>query len=142
MADELRITLMKCYYNEQGVVTNKTYPRDLQEPLFTLNQGLYEAMFQENYLISYAEIVEKLEEIESILIDKYHSLHLDELNKLINKVHIFKTHFAVLDIHGKTIISIYAAVTSILKQNGKIKESVEELSEGFGAFIIRRAAIF
>lgn len=129
VADELRINLMKCYYNELKVLRSKLTFKGLQKPLNALNASLYRAMFQENFLISYSEIVEKLEEIKRILIDDYHSLHLGKLNRLLDKVHIFKTHFAVLDIrqdHSKH----YAAVESILKQSGNIKESLDELSEG------------
>ena len=128
VADELRITLMKCYYNELKVLRGKLTFKGVQKPLNALNASLYRAMFQENFLISYPEIVEKLEEIKQILIEDYHSLHLDGLNRLLDKVHIFKTHFAVLDIrqdHSKH----YSAVTSILKQSGHIKESLDELSE-------------
>ncbi|GGG52369.1 phosphoenolpyruvate carboxylase [Croceivirga lutea] len=128
VADELRINLMKCYYNDLKKLRKKLTFKGIQEPLFKLNQGLYRAMFQENYLLTYEEIIEKLDEIKRILIKDYHSLYLPELNALLDKVHIFKTHFAVLDIrqdHSKH----YAAVESILKQNGTIKDSLNELSE-------------
>ena len=128
VVDELRITLMKCYYNELKALRGKLTFKGLQKPLNALNTSLYRAMFQENYLISYSEIVEKLEEIKGILIEDYHSLHLDGLNRLLDKVHIFKTHFAVLDIrqdHSKH----YVAVESILKQSGHIVSSLDELSD-------------
>ena len=128
VADELRITLMKCYYNELKVLRRKLTFKGLQEPLNMLNESLYRAMFQKNYVISYPEIVQKLTEIREILVADYHSLYLDELNALLDKVHIFKTHFATLDIrqdHSKH----YLAVGSILKKQGIIKESLDELSE-------------
>lgn len=128
VADELRITLMKCYYNELKTLRKKLTFKGLQEPLNALNQSLYRAMFQENFVISYAEIVGKLEEVKEILISDYHSLYLEDLSRLLDKVHIFKTHFATLDIrqdHSKH----YLVVEAILKQQGAIKESLEELSE-------------
>ncbi|MGD1947211.1 MAG: phosphoenolpyruvate carboxylase [Croceivirga sp.] len=128
VADELRINLMKCYYNELKVLRGQLTFKGLQEPLNALNASLYRAMFQENYLISYPEIVEKLEAIKEILIEDYHSLHLDGLIKLLDKVHIFKTHFAVLDIrqdHSKH----FSAVTSILQQSSHIVTSLDELSD-------------
>lgn len=128
VADELRITLMKCYYNELKALRKKLTFKGLQEPINALNEGLYRAMFQKNFLLGYDEIIGKLEEIQNILINDYHSLYLDDLNALIDKVHIFKTHFAVLDIrqdHSKH----YAAVERILIQNGSIKSSLDELEE-------------
>jgi phosphoenolpyruvate carboxylase len=128
VADELRLNLMKCYYNELKALRAKLTFKGLQEPLNALNVKLYKAMFQENFVVGYSEISEKLNEVKTILINDYHSLYLDDLNKLIDKVHIFKTHFASLDIrqdHSKH----YLAVETILKQQGAITESLEELGE-------------
>jgi phosphoenolpyruvate carboxylase len=128
VADELRITLMKCYYNELKVLRKKLTFKGLQEPMSALNESLYRAMFQKDYVISYPQILEKLLEIKDILISDYHSLYLDELNELLDKVHIFKTHFATLDIrqdHSKH----HLVVETILKKQGQIKESLTELSE-------------
>jgi len=128
VADELRITLMKCYYNELKALRKKLTFKGLQEPINVLNESLYRAMFQKNFLLTYSEIIGKLNEIKSILVKDYHSLYLKELDTLIDKVHIFKTHFAVLDIrqdHSKH----YAAVENILKQNGSITGALNELSE-------------
>ena len=128
VADELRITLMKCYYNELKALRKKLTFKGLQEPINALNESLYRAMFQKNFLLTYPEIRGKLDEIRGILVNDYHSLYLKELDALINKVHIFKTHFAVLDIrqdHSKH----YAAVEDILKQNGSITNALTELSE-------------
>ncbi|MEM6542500.1 MAG: phosphoenolpyruvate carboxylase [Bacteroidota bacterium] len=128
VADELRLTLMKCYYNDLKALRKKLTFKGLQEPLSALNQKLYRAMFQEQYELPYDEIVSRLTEIQRILITQYHSLYLEELNMLLDRVHIFKTHFATLDIrqdHSKHLL----AITAILKQQGAIRESPEELTD-------------
>jgi len=128
VADELRLTLMKCYYNDLKVLRKKLSFKKLQQPLNDLNIKLYKAMFKENYLVSYEEIIDSLYQAREILKENYHSLYLDNLNQLIDKVHIFKTHFASLDIrqdHSKH----YITVETILKSQGIIKESLDELSE-------------
>ncbi len=128
VADELRLTLMKCYYNELKVLRKKLTFKGLQSPINELNIKLYKAMFQENFVIGYDEIIEKLEEAKAILISEYHSLYLDDLNQLIDKVHIFKTHFAALDIrqdHSKH----HLVVETILRQKGIIKDDLSELSD-------------
>ncbi|MDT0622880.1 phosphoenolpyruvate carboxylase [Croceitalea vernalis] len=128
VADELRLTLMKCYYNDLKVLRKKLSFKKLQDPLNSLNTKLYKAMFQENYLVGYQEIIESLNEARALLIENYHSLYLDDLNQLIDKVHIFKTHFASLDIrqdHSKH----YLSVETILKANDIINESIDELSQ-------------
>ena len=76
--------------------------------------------------IRYEEIVDPLHLIKSSLIEKYNSLYLEELENLIDKVNIFKTHFATLDIrqnHGvhKQVIQ------EILKREKLIDSNLEEL---------------
>ncbi|KPM31826.1 Phosphoenolpyruvate carboxylase [Croceitalea dokdonensis DOKDO 023] len=128
VADELRLNLMKCYYNELKVLRKKLSFEKVQSSLNGLNVKLYKAMFQENFVISYGEIIAHLEEAKSLLETHYHGLYLDQLKKLMDKVHIFKTHFASLDIrqdHSKH----YEVVTEVLKKQGAIKEALEELTK-------------
>jgi phosphoenolpyruvate carboxylase len=128
VADELRLTLMKCYYNELKGLRKKLTFKGMQEDLNELSSKLYNAMFDVNAPISYQDIVAYLTAIKEKLEADYHELYLDELNQLIDKVHIFKTHFATLDIrqdHSKHLL----VVESVLKKEGIIKESVDELKE-------------
>jgi phosphoenolpyruvate carboxylase len=128
VADELRLTLMKCYYNELKGLRKKLTFKGMQEDLNELSSKLYNAMFDVNAPISYQDIVAYLTAIKEKLEADYHELYLDELNQLIDKVHIFKTHFATLDIrqdHSKHLL----VVESVLKKEGIIKESVGELKE-------------
>jgi len=128
VADELRLTLMKCYYNELKALRKKLTFKGMQEDLNTLSTKLYNAMFNVDATISYSEIVAYLENIREKLRADYHDLYLDELNQLIDKVHIFKTHFATLDVrqdHSKHLL----VVENVLKKEGIIKESVDELKE-------------
>ncbi len=127
VADELRLTLMKCYYNELKSLRKKLTFKNLQDDLNGLSNKLYKAMFDSKAVISYTEIIRRLEEIREKLITDYHELYLNNLDQFIDKVHIFKTHFATLDIrqdHSKHKL----AVETILKQKGAIKESLEELN--------------
>ncbi|MBC31605.1 MAG: phosphoenolpyruvate carboxylase [Muricauda sp.] len=128
VADELRLTLMKCYYNDLKQLRKKLTFKGVQKPLNALNTNLYKAMFQENFVLGYSEIIEKLSDIRDLLVKDYHSLYLNELDDLIDRVHIFKTHFATLDIrqdHRKH----KAVVEAILKKEGAIKENLGELKE-------------
>ncbi|MEM8845549.1 MAG: phosphoenolpyruvate carboxylase, partial [Bacteroidota bacterium] len=128
VADELRTTLMKCYYNELKAIRKKLTFKSIQDELNTLSDALYQAMFNVEYIVGYEEILTKLTGIRSVLIENYNGLYLAELDTLINKVRIFKSHFATLDIrqdHSKH----YLAVETILKAEGAIKESLDELSQ-------------
>ena len=128
VADELRLTLMKCYYNELKGLRKKLTFKGMQEDLNDLSSKLYNAMFNVDAAISYSEIIGYLEKIREKLRSDYHDLYLDELNQLMDKVHIFKTHFATLDIrqdHSKHLL----VVESVLKKEGVIKESINEIKE-------------
>ncbi len=128
VADELRLTLMKCYYNELKDLRKKLTFKSMQEDLNALSDKLYHAMFDPNAPISYDGIIAHLNAVRKELIEHYHELYLEELDQFIDKVHIFKTHFATLDIrqdHSKHKL----VVETVLKQQGVIKESLDELKE-------------
>jgi len=128
VSDELRQTLMKCYYNELKALRKKLTFKNLQDDLNNLGNELYRAMFDSAASISYAGIIKRLMGIRAKLIAHYHELYLDKLDQFIDKVHIFKTHFATLDIrqdHSKHKL----VVETVLKQQGAIKENIEELGK-------------
>ena len=68
-----------------------------------------------------------LETIRDLLIKKYHGLYLKDLDYFIDKVKIFKTHFATLDIRQDHSMHV-KVVSAILKKKGLIKENLSELS--------------
>ncbi|MGP1992693.1 phosphoenolpyruvate carboxylase [Zobellia laminariae] len=128
VADELRINLMKCYYNDLKIIQEKLTFKDVQEPLQKLRSNLYAAMFDSKKTVGYDDILQPLLDTKELLINKYHSLYLKELENFIDKVKIFKIHFATLDVrqdHSKHLL----AVETILKKNKLIKEDINELSQ-------------
>ncbi len=128
VADELRINLMKCYYNDLKRLQQKLTFKDLQEHLNRLRNNLYIAMFDTKRHIGYDDIIDPLLTIKDLLISKYHGLYLKNLEHLIDKVKIFKTHFATLDIRQDHSMHT-RVIETVLKQNGFIKESLDELKE-------------
>ena len=127
VADELRTTLMKCYYKDLKTLHQKLSFTALQEPLIGLRKALYNSMFDPNALVSYDFLVGELQKIKDLLVSKYFGLYLKDLDALLDKVKIFKTHFATLDIRQDHSIH-YNSISAILKHAGVIKESLEELS--------------
>ena len=127
VADELRTTLMKCYYKDLKAQHQKLSFTALQEPLIGLRKALYNSMFDANALVPYDFLIGELQKIKDLLVSKYFGLYLKDLDALIDKVKIFKTHFATLDIRQDHSIH-FNSITAILKHAGIIKESLEELS--------------
>ncbi|MGB5667712.1 MAG: phosphoenolpyruvate carboxylase [Maribacter sp.] len=126
VADELRITLMKCYYNDLKRLQKKLTFREVHSQIKELRNKLYPTMFNPNKNIVYDEIIGSLQGIRTFLVEKYHKLYLNELDHFIDKVKIFKTHFATLDIR-QDHSAHKKVVETVLKKNGIIKESIEEL---------------
>ncbi len=128
VADELRVNLMKCYYNDLKVLQRKLTFKDLQASITQLRSSLYTAMFNPKKTVGYDDIISPLLTIRERLIAKYHGLYLKDLDQLIDKVKIFKTHFATLDIR-QDHSQHYITVETILKKKGIITERLDELSE-------------
>ena len=128
VAEELRTSLMKCYYHDLKKLRLRfTFPKTI-ELIEGLEEKVYQSMFTDQKLIHHDEILAITNQIKKLLITEYDSLFIDELMVFENKVQIFKSHFASLDIrqhheiHEKT-------VTQILIKNGWIKHSITELEK-------------
>jgi phosphoenolpyruvate carboxylase len=128
VADELRMTLMKCYYDDLKNLEQKLTFREIENTIAGLRAAVYNTMFDPGKTITYEKIINPLLEVKTTLIQKYNSLYLDELDNLIDKVKIFKTHFAALDIRQDHGVH-YRTVEKILKKAGLIKQSLTELSK-------------
>lgn len=128
VANELRITLMKCYYNELKDLQKKLSFRGIEKPIEELRSKLYKAMFDAESLLSFQDIYTPLQEIKQILVNDYHSLYLENLNHFIDKVSIFKVHFATLDIRQDSSVHL-AVIQAILKEKGVIQSDISELED-------------
>ncbi|MBN1406397.1 MAG: phosphoenolpyruvate carboxylase [Calditrichaceae bacterium] len=126
VVDELRMTLMKCYYQDMKELERKLTFRFIEEIIADLRAKIYKTMFDSNELITYNKILDPVLQIRNLLIDKYNSLYLDELDRFIDKVKIFKTHFAILDIRQNHNIH-KQIIESILKKEGYVKNTLNEL---------------
>ena len=126
VADELRMTLMKCYYEDVKNLQQKLTFRGIEEILNKLRNDLYNCMFSHEKFLSYDEIINPLHQVKKLLKKKYHYLYKQNLDALINKVRIFKTHFASLDIRQDHRMHKKVVETILVKEN-IIKENVEEL---------------
>ena len=128
VADELRMTLMKCYYDDIKDLEQKLSFRDVEDIIADLRASLYTTMFDPSKTVSYEAIIKPLYQVKTAVIQKYNSLYLDELDHLVDKVKIFKTHFAALDIRQDHSVH-YKTVEEIFKKANLIKSSLGELSK-------------
>jgi len=126
VANELRMTLMKCYYQDVKDLQQKLTFRAVEDPLDFLREKLYRSMFDPAVIIAWEDIIQPLTEIRGLLKTRYHGLYLKDLDKLIDKVNIFRIHFATLDIRQDNSVH-RKAVEEILKQEGIISSTLDEI---------------
>jgi phosphoenolpyruvate carboxylase len=128
VADELRMNLMKCYYHDVKRLARKLTFRKVEDVLENLRARLYVTMFDPAKTMRYEEIMDPLVDIRASIIKHYNSLYLDELDNLIDKVNIFKTHFATLDIRQNHGVH-RQTVEAILKKEKLIANRLDELGK-------------
>lgn len=117
VAAELRTTILKCYYEELKKLRRRLTFRGVTQVLQELSHLLYDDIFHGSRVLSTEKILEKLEEAEQILVQEHNSLFKNLLEDFKDRVMIFGTHFATLDvrqdsrIHQKVIDEIFASLS-------------------------------
>ncbi|WP_312090784.1 phosphoenolpyruvate carboxylase [Chryseobacterium sp.] len=115
VSEELRTAILKSYYANLKDVRRRLSFRGVSEVLTKLSAELYTAIFK-NEKISSEDILKRLDEAEQILINEHNSLFLEILVDFKDRVKIFGTHFATLDIrqdsriHQTVVDEIFDAV--------------------------------
>ncbi len=112
VSEELRSAILKSYYGNLKDVRRRLSFRGVSEVLGQLSTELYSAIFR-NERITAEDILKRLDEAEKILVEQHNSLFLDLLQNFKDRVKIFGTHFATLDIrqdsriHQQVIDEVY-----------------------------------
>ncbi len=124
VAQALRSSIVVCYYRDVRKLKRKLTFSGVDILLAGLEERLYENVFRpdDSKPIIALEIVDCLHAIRKKIKEEDHSLYLSRLDSLINKVKIFGTHFASLDIRQDSRIhhSVLIELNTILaEKNGK-----------------------
>ncbi|QQS37780.1 MAG: phosphoenolpyruvate carboxylase [Ignavibacteriales bacterium] len=128
VADHLRVALMKCYYNDIKKLEKKITFKKTSVLIADLKLALYESMFNDNRILTYGEIIQPLLQIKDIVLKDYNSLYLDDIDRLIDKVKVFKTHFASIDIRQNHLVQ-KQIIENILRSKKLIKKSIDEVDD-------------
>ena len=120
VANELRNSILKNYYNHLKDLRRRLSFRGVSEVLEKLSNELYNNIFKNENSISSETILKYLSEVEDILKTQHNGLFTNILVDYRDRVKIFGTHFATLDIrqdsriHQKVIDEL---VTKYSKQD-------------------------
>ena len=112
VAGELRSSILKEYYSHLKRIQRRMSFRGVAPVLAELSESIYAAIFNEADITSQL-ILDKIQEAEHILKEEHNSLFIELLQNFKDRVKIFGTHFATLDIrqdsriHQSIIDEIY-----------------------------------
>jgi phosphoenolpyruvate carboxylase len=100
VAEALRSAITVCYYRDIRKLKRRLTFSNVEQLVTEVESLLYENVFRpkEAERITKTSLLEKLTAIRDLIFQYHHSLYLPQLDNLINKVRIFGTHFATLDI--------------------------------------------
>ncbi len=118
VAEELRVSILKSYYAHLKNLRRRLSFRGVSEILEQLNDELYAAIFS-GYEISCEHIKLRINEAENILVNEHGSLFKHFLDDFKDRVSVFGTHFAALDIRQDSRIHQNIVDEIISKKSGK-----------------------
>ena len=124
VAQELHSSILKSYYAHLKNLRRRLSFRGVSEVLESLSHDLYDAIFKEEIGISTEQILSKINEAEKILTEKHNGLFKNLLDDYRDRVKIFGTHFATLDVRQDSRVHQQIIDEIISKKSGKIAENL------------------
>lgn len=128
VANELRLSILKSYYNHLKNIRRRLTFKNVRPILDELSDKLYKAMFAAQIKLNYKDILNPLLEVKEILQENHEDLFVDKLQGLIDRVRIFKTHFATLDIRQDSSVHIQL-IREIFDKNNLADKGYDDLTE-------------
>lgn len=119
VAQELHLSILKCYYETLKKLRRRLSFRGVSTVLEELSNQLYDAIFVQGREMSAADILQKVDEAEKILDREHNGLFRNLLEDFRDRVKIFGTHFAGLDIRQDSRIHQQVIDEIIETKSGK-----------------------
>ncbi len=138
VASALRKSILRCYYRDVRQLKRRLTFAGVERSISELEDKLYRAAFLDEEIgISKDQIIDELDAIRTVIIERHNGLFVHLLDEFRDKVSIFGTHFATLDIrqdssiHREVIDSIIAATDALPSEfNGlSLSEKVQLLTD-------------
>ncbi len=135
VADKLKQSILKKYYADLKDLRRKLTFRGVEERVVRLETIMYNYSLDLNFegKITVKEFLKELLDIRDHLVQEFQSLYVNDINCLINRVHLFKYNFATLDIRQDSRIhhSVFTTVIDYLinKGSASFPKNYHNLSE-------------
>jgi len=135
VANKLKRSILKKYYEDLRDLRKKLTFRGVEERVIRLETIMYDYSInlKSKEAIPLKEFIQELIAIRNLVIAEHQSLYVNEINSLINRVHLFGYRFATLDIRQDSRIhhSVFTTVIDHLIEKGSTSfpANYHELSE-------------
>lgn len=135
-ADALRLAALRCYYRDTRKLKRRLTFTGIDTALAELENKLYTEAFSSKKLnLTRTEILEYLDKIREMLVEKHNGLFVHLVENLIEKVRTFGLYFAALDIrqdssvHAKVLAEVAAKTDALPKNYNELSnaEKIERL---------------
>ncbi|MFB9056063.1 phosphoenolpyruvate carboxylase [Mariniflexile ostreae] len=122
VANKLKQSILKKYYEDLKNLRRKLTFREVEERIINLETIMYDYSIDldTKNAITSKELIKELISIRNIIIEKHQSIYVSDINKLINRVHLFGYYFATLDIRQDSRIhnDVFTTVINHLIETG------------------------
>ncbi len=145
VAKKLKRSILKKYYEDLRDLRKKLTFRGVEDRVIRLETIMYNYSINLKYedAITEKELRQELLDIRNIVVDEHQSLYVNEINHLINRVHLFGYRFASLDIRQDSRIhhSVFTTVIDHLieRGNSSFPKNYHDLSESEQIKILSKA---
>ena len=145
VAKKLKKAILKKYYADLKNLRRKLTFRGVEKRIIKLETILYNYSINLNTkkAITAKELILELLSIRNLVVEQHQSLYENEINNLINRVHLFGYNFATLDIRQDSRIhhSVFSTVIDYLiaKGNSSFPDNYNDLSESEQIEILSKA---
>ncbi|MCR8669408.1 phosphoenolpyruvate carboxylase [Aestuariibaculum sp. M13] len=135
VARKLKQSILKKYYADLKNLRRKLTFRGVEDRIIRLETIIYNYSIDLDTpdKISAKELLTELLSIRNVVVEQHQSLYENEINQLINRIHMFRYHFATLDIRQDSRIhhSVFTSVVDhlIAKGSKSIPSNYHDLSE-------------
>jgi phosphoenolpyruvate carboxylase len=133
VAKRLRETIIKNYYRDARRLKRKITFQGVEDKIINIETELYKIITNQKSSLTLDTFTSELKDIKRLIIEKHQSLYVDEVNSLLNKIHLFGFHFATLDIRqdSRKHNQFFNTMVEALIKNGSniFPKNYYELSE-------------
>lgn len=142
---KLKQAILKKYYADLKSLRRKLTFRGVEDRVVRLETILYNYSINLDYpgAISSKELIRELLSIRNVVVEQHQSLYVNDINSLINRIHMFGYYFATLDIRQDSRIhhSVFTTVIDYLIKTGNssFPNNYHDLSEAEQIEILSKA---